>query len=567
MKLRSIKLIVFREGEDHPAEPELYCQELVSRKYGSQEVRVAEWCAAALRNPMNVKEVAGLYSTAKTTSRLPDFGDPFDYWEGKGPDDRGVVVLFFWGPMNAQGDVDSLARRGEGYDGLPEPILTVLERARTYAEANRWENAIPLLVEELMGRGNSQVPEGAKLLVQRPLALCLCSLAMESYQGLPSVKLAYNAVRSPLSRARCSACEKVLVGQVTIHFSLDVSTAASLYKGLAIYLCNDCKKAKIENRAEMETKVKLPAIMQDLLLAAELDPSSEKVKASLDEAAKVASVLGVQQPVNKTESRLRLGLITISELAMALKKENQSIRRVVVKTLGNIGPKAIEAVPMLVIALEDEDVYVCKAVAEALGKIGPAAAEAIPALVTTLKTGRKGNSRQIAAAGALAGIGPATNQVIPALLGALADENDLVCEAAAEALGKIGPAAAEAVPALAAIIHEGRTGTRQKAAVEALTRIGPITNQVILALLRALANDNFGDLGRAANEGLMQILDKIDPADKEDVIGAFTEAALWFDGRAGRVSYLLMEEKMAIVGLEGEIADGRNSRKMSALSE
>jgi hypothetical protein len=35
----------------------------------------------------------------------------------------------------------------------------------------------------------------------------------------------------------------------------------------------------------------------------------------------------------------------------------------------------------------------------------------------------------------------------------------------------------------------------------------------------------------------------------------------------GRVSYLLMEEKMAIVEPQGGTADGRGSRKVSALSE
>src|SRR6186713_2420399 len=46
--------------------------------------------------------------------------------------------------------------------------------------------------------------------------------------------------------------------------------------------------------------------------------------------------------------------------------------------LGNLGPRAKEAVPALVAALKDEDYYVARHVVEALVRIGP---DAVPALI------------------------------------------------------------------------------------------------------------------------------------------------------------------------------------------
>jgi len=83
--------------------------------------------------------------------------------------------------------------------------------------------------------------------------------------------------------------------------------------------------------------------------------------------------------------------------------------------LGQMGPDAAEAMPVLVGALDHEDVALRLSVVHALGNVGPDA--------------------------------------IPALVQALGDDEEAVVRAAAEHLGQMGPEALEAVPALIERLH------------------------------------------------------------------------------------------------------------------
>ncbi len=72
---------------------------------------------------------------------------------------------------------------------------------------------------------------------------------------------------------------------------------------------------------------------------------------------------------------------TASSLTDALKRGKTARDRVdALRTLGQFGPKAVEAVPALIDALADENFWVREQAAISLGKIGPAAEAAIPAL-------------------------------------------------------------------------------------------------------------------------------------------------------------------------------------------
>ena len=90
---------------------------------------------------------------------------------------------------------------------------------------------------------------------------------------------------------------------------------------------------------------------------------------------------------------------TLSQWMQALKDEDLFVRLKAARALGDIGPPAKEAVPVLSAALKDENLSVRFMAARSLGRIGSAAKEAVPALYAVLK--EDSESGQIQAALAL----------------------------------------------------------------------------------------------------------------------------------------------------------------------
>jgi len=86
------------------------------------------------------------------------------------------------------------------------------------------------------------------------------------------------------------------------------------------------------------------------------------------------------------------------EIAKQLKDKNPNIRRYAAFNLGDIGPKAAQAVPSLIQVLGDknEGNLIREFVVTALGKIGPKASKAVPELIKTLKD-KSPNIRRYAA--------------------------------------------------------------------------------------------------------------------------------------------------------------------------
>ncbi len=130
--------------------------------------------------------------------------------------------------------------------------------------------------------------------------------------------------------------------------------------------------------------------------------------------------------------RHRLQLRRIQMLTAALRDADAGVRRNAVRTLGQIGPAAAEAMPALISALRDEHTVFYSDAAKALGQIGPAAAEAMPALISALRDEHASVRR--GAAEALKRIGPAA---VPALITALQAADWYVRRGAAEALKRI----------------------------------------------------------------------------------------------------------------------------------
>jgi len=67
------------------------------------------------------------------------------------------------------------------------------------------------------------------------------------------------------------------------------------------------------------------------------------------------------------------------------KKISTPVQHAALDILGEMGPAAGEAVPVLIDSLKDQKIVVRSKAAIALGKIGPEAKDAIPALKETLK--------------------------------------------------------------------------------------------------------------------------------------------------------------------------------------
>jgi ribosomal protein L37AE/L43A len=95
-KPMQVKIIIFREGQDQPANPERYYQDIVDRKYGKSKIQVDAWRIAGTRSSLTANEVHALYTAGKNAGMLPDFGTPNDEWGGKGPDGRSIIALFFF---------------------------------------------------------------------------------------------------------------------------------------------------------------------------------------------------------------------------------------------------------------------------------------------------------------------------------------------------------------------------------------------------------------------------------------------------------------------------------------
>lgn len=240
----------------------------------------------------------------------------------------------------------------------------------------------------------------------------------------------------------------------------------------------------------------------------------------------------------------------ISALIKAAGANNDvAIRKASFSALGQIGPNAAEAVPVLAAALEDSDRIVRQSAPSALGKIGPAA---VPVLMSALKNGDE--IVRLRAADALGEIAPDAAEAVPALDAALKDSDEFVRWHAAIALGKIGPTAvpvlitalentdrdirwhaadalgeigpdaAEAVPALDAALEDPDEIVRTHAAI-ALGKIGPTAVPALITafkdrsgLVQQTVADALGKIGAAAVPALAAVLEDPDATVRRQVV-------------------------------------------------
>jgi HEAT repeats/PBS lyase HEAT-like repeat len=166
-------------------------------------------------------------------------------------------------------------------------------------------------------------------------------------------------------------------------------------------------------------------------------------------------------------------------LADRLHSDDVNVRRTAARKLAlDHNP---ELIPVFIEATKDPDDKVRQSVIGALGDIGPRAVAAVPTLISTLSgpppafekkadPKRAANSRSEAAA-ALGKIGPTAKEAVPALVAGLKDENVPVRRWSATSLGEMRTEGRSAVPALVQALHDPDAQVRRYA-IQSLQKIG-----------------------------------------------------------------------------------------------
>ncbi len=151
-----------------------------------------------------------------------------------------------------------------------------------------------------------------------------------------------------------------------------------------------------------------------------------------------------------------------------LKEEIFYERWIALRSLGDLGPAAKQAVPDMIIALDDPKIEVRRSAAYELGRIGPAAKEAVPALGNVLAD----NDLDIKANAAFAlwNITGKAGRYAKIVIAMLENPSWKVRESGAYLLGERGQAARIAAPKLKLLLQDENRAVRE-AAKKALSKI------------------------------------------------------------------------------------------------
>jgi HEAT repeat protein len=220
----------------------------------------------------------------------------------------------------------------------------------------------------------------------------------------------------------------------------------------------------------------------------------------------------------------QIGPPAIAAVPVLLKLSEQDvdplIRLEANKAVASIDSKNEKALPMLVEALNEKAGKVRKRAAECIGDLGARAKPAVSPLLKAVKD--RDLTVSWAAIDALGQIGPGAKAAVPILVEALADVDTR--GAAVDALGQIGRNARTAIPALEKIV-QGSDASVRWAAASALVRIGgPGLKTGVRYLLETATNNrerNWTDaynilMAPTAREALPVLLEAVrDPAIRE----------------------------------------------------
>jgi len=192
---------------------------------------------------------------------------------------------------------------------------------------------------------------------------------------------------------------------------------------------------------------------------------------------------------------------TLKEWIKALQEGDLSARLQALRALGEMGPKASPAVPILIRTLEDKNLSVGSMAQITLVRIGK---PAMPALLEVFKDQSRDGLVRTRAVHIIGSIGADATEAIPDLIKALGE--DSIASSASTALGDMGKAALPSI--LEALKSEDKE--TQAGAARALGQMGPEAEEAIPILRRALKGFDIGFRVRAA-----KALIQLHPKDRE----------------------------------------------------
>ena len=201
-----------------------------------------------------------------------------------------------------------------------------------------------------------------------------------------------------------------------------------------------------------------------------------------------AAQMGGADPRKSVDSQMQ---VLEERLAGETDEDKEACRRAA-QTLGEMGPKAADAVDLLTRAMESRSVEVRHFAVDALGRIGPAAKRSVPAIIEQVDIPADSvNYKALAffrrlAARALGRIGPSAAAAVPVLEKSLQNEDPVYRVRVAVALWRIAQHES-ALPAITAVI-QGDSPQASYVGVTALLELGDAAKPAIPLLVKTLAN-------------------------------------------------------------------------------
>ncbi len=219
----------------------------------------------------------------------------------------------------------------------------------------------------------------------------------------------------------------------------------------------------------------------------------------------------------------------------------------IVPALGKIGAVHPRVVPTLIELHKKRLVH--GAAARALGQIGPPAKDAVPLLKETLR-GARGDYWG-GTAEALARIGPVDDALVRTITDGLTGGYYTKRVGAARAVAALGPKAKSAIPILIRIVDSADHGAVRGAAAQALGQIGPPAKDAVPVLVRALRDTDFEVRGYA---GAALVAIDMQAAEERAIpalIAALRPTAI---SRSTREMMIAVAEALGVLGPKAEAA-------------
>jgi HEAT repeat protein len=204
--------------------------------------------------------------------------------------------------------------------------------------------------------------------------------------------------------------------------------------------------------------------------------------------------------------------LPVAELQAALKDRSAIVRLTAVRVLAHPARTQANLVRGLIAALRDRDPEVRREAIYALGEVGPAADVALPLLLklpvsTDLLT-------QNAVFSTLGSIGQRDPSVLPLMLAGLeVKREDDLRATMVRSIGRMGANGRPAVPHLIALLQQRKPGAYEAVIIQALGRLAPYDEDALDMVLRQLNNKR--EDGEERRTAAVAALEQLGPLGKE----------------------------------------------------